>query len=420
MPESARLIPDCRVSVDGQKLESPDSGRLTSVQVDLDAELFGRCEIVFNDPRMELIGGKKFQSGTAVKVEIGFATRLVRVFEGEVVALEPRFVRDRPPALHVVCQESIHRLALSPRTRALNDVDDHDVATRIAQEHGLSAEAPSGTRTHMLQGNVTDALFLRRLAQKDGNQLRIEGKKLIIGPPSAETEVKVAPGDGLRKIKVAIKSLQQVSELTVHGWDPKTRQEIVGKAAPPPGEAGEGARQHGGERTISFAGHEHAPVDVASAEKMAKGRLARIAEGFITAELEMIGDPRVVPGARVELDKLGAQIDGTWRVDKAVHLFSKRGYVVKAKMARVSRQTSASRAAQKLAEQAQAQDATPREQEAGPRDTVFRAGIQGDAAPETAEAGVSAELPAEQADAGVSGEPSVEQSDARISAEATK
>ena len=113
--------------------------------------------LVFNDPQQKLINGMDFESGTAIKVEIGFASKLQKVFEGEVVALEPQFRRDSPPSLRVVCQESLHRLALSQMTRAFNDVDDKEIANKIAQEHGLSADAPAGTKEHILQGNVTDA-----------------------------------------------------------------------------------------------------------------------------------------------------------------------------------------------------------------------------------------------------------------------
>src|SRR5205823_2655676 len=106
--------------------------------------------------------------------------KMSQVFEGEVVALEPQFRRDLPPSLRVVCQECIHRLALQTQTRALNEVDDKEIANKIAQEHGLTADAPSGSKEHVLQGNVSDAVFLRRVAQKHGNHLRIDGKKLII------------------------------------------------------------------------------------------------------------------------------------------------------------------------------------------------------------------------------------------------
>jgi len=117
-PSLVRLIPDCRVSVDGKKLDIGKDAALTRVDVDLDLDLFGQCVLTFNDPKLVLINGKDFASGTAVKVELGFHTKLQEVFEGEVVALEPIFRRDTPPLLKVVCQESLHRLALSPMTRS--------------------------------------------------------------------------------------------------------------------------------------------------------------------------------------------------------------------------------------------------------------------------------------------------------------
>src|SRR5438445_480435 len=90
-------------------------------------DLFSQCLLVFNDPKLTLINGQDFKAGVPVKVEIGFASKMSKVFEGEVVALEPQFRRDLPPALRVICQESIHRLALQTRTRALNQVHDREI-----------------------------------------------------------------------------------------------------------------------------------------------------------------------------------------------------------------------------------------------------------------------------------------------------
>jgi phage protein D len=331
-----RLIPDCRISVAGKKLDTAKDAALTRVDVDLDGDLFGQCVLTFNDPKMVLINGKDFKSGTAIKVEIGFHTKLKKVFEGEVVALEPVFRRDSPPSLKVVCQESLHRLALCQMTRAFNDVDDKEIATRIAREHGLTAQAPAGTKEHILQGNITDAAFLRRLAAKAGNTLRIEGKKLIIGPPAKGADVQVNPGDGLRKIKVQVKANTQVGEVSVHGWDAKAKKEIVFKAKPQ-GATQDGAKKHGQGSTLSIAGHAVIPADTASAEKMAKGRLRKIAEGFIQAQGDMVGNPGVLPGAVLNLDKMGAQIDGQYRVEHAVHAFSKHGYLVNFKAVKIGK-----------------------------------------------------------------------------------
>jgi phage protein D len=337
MPDDLqRLVPDCRVSVGGNPLTLEKDAALTRVIVDLDVDLFGQCVLEFNDPRLALINGEDFAAGTPVKVELGFGAQKGKVFEGEVVALEPLFRRDLSPSLRVVCQESLHRLALASMTRSFQDVDDKQIVSQIAQEHGLSGDAPAGTATHVLQSNLSDAAFLRRIAQKHGNHLRISGKQLIIGPPPRGGQISVGPDSGVSRMKVRIKSSSQVSEISVHGWDPLQKREIVGKARAQ-GETGEGSRSHGGGAVLSFAGHEHAPVDAVTAEAMAKGRMRKIAEGFVTAQVEMLGHPQVAPGAELKFEKLGPPADGTWRVEQAEHSFSKHGYFVKFRAVRIAR-----------------------------------------------------------------------------------
>ena len=329
MPNSdaQRLIPDCRVSIAGKKLDLVKDARLTRVAVDLAVDLFGQCALTFNDPKLLLINGKDFDPGVAVKVEIGFGANLTKVFEGEVVALEPQFRRDLPASLRVVCQEAIHRLALRSSTRALLQVDGKEVARKIAQEHGLTAEAPSGSKEHVLQANVTDSTLLRRLAGTSGNHLRIEGKKLVIGPPPRGAAITIGPSDGLKKMKVRFKAGAQISEVSVHGWDPDAKRDIVAKVKAQ-GATGEGSKQHGGNATLSFATDEHMPADVATAQAMAEGRMRKLAEAFVTAQVEMIGKAEVQPGAEITFEKMGDKLDGKYRVEKAHHDFGKHGYWV--------------------------------------------------------------------------------------------
>ena len=348
--DAHRLVPDCRVSAGGKKLDPDKDARLTRVEVDLAVDLFGQCALVFNDPKLALINGKDFEPGVPVKVEMGFGSKLADVFEGEVVALEPQFRRDLPPSLRVVCQESIHRLALRTTTRALLQVDGKEVAKKVAQEHGLTADAPAGSKEHVLQPNVSDSTLLRRLAANSGNHLRIEGKKLVIGPPPKGPAITVGPDDGLKKMKVRFKAAAQIAEVSMHGWDPKAKRDIVGKAKGE-GETGEGSKQHGGNATLSFATDEHMPTDMATAEAMAKGRMRKLAEAFVTAHVEMIGNNAVLPGAELTFEKIGEKLDGKYRVEKAHHEFSKRGYWVDFEAVRLQKKSAAQKQQAQAAKQ---------------------------------------------------------------------
>src|SRR5438128_1151443 len=167
----------------------------------------------------------------------------------------------------------------------------------------------------------------------------------------AGAQITVGPGDGRKKMRVRIKAAGQIGEVTIHGWDPKEKREIVGKAKGE-GETGEGSKKHGGSATLAFAGDEHIPADVATAEAMAKGRMRKLAEGFVTAQVEMIGNAGVQPGTLLTFDKMGEKLDGKYRVEKARHEFGKHGYLVKFDAVRVSKKKPAPAQATPPAQQA--------------------------------------------------------------------
>ena len=326
MPAEKRT-PVCKVSVAGSPLETADQAMLVRAQVDLDTELIAQGTLLFLDPEMKLINGNTFESGKQIELKMGYDAKAQAVFSGEVVRLEPQFRREEPVALKVVCQDSMHRLAMSPMTRSFNDSDVSDVMNAIAQEHGLSVEAPTGTKQHIMQNNVTDAEFLKRFASKLGLQLKLDGTKLKMGDPPSSSAIPLTLGDGVKKLKVKKKGASQVSDVSVHGYDSKTKQEIVGKAQPS-GATGDGAKKYG-KGTLSAADGSLLPPDQATADKMAKGLMNKVAEGFATLEADLIGDCRFTPGATVEIDKLGQGTDGNYRIDRATHLFNKHGYYVK-------------------------------------------------------------------------------------------
>ena len=167
--------------------------------------------------------------------------------------------------------------------------------------------------------------------------------------------ITVSPGAGLKKMRVRFKAGSQVSEISIHGWDPKTKKEIVGKAKAQ-GVIGEGSKQHGS-GTLSFAAHEHMPTDTATAEAMAKGRMRKIAEGFVNAQVEMIGNAGLLPGAEVTFDKMGEKLDGQYRVEKAHHEFSKHGYFTRFNAVRIAKKQPPKGAAAAKKQAAQAQPA---------------------------------------------------------------
>lgn len=335
-----RLVPDRRLSLDGEVVPVEIAAKITRVTCDLHEDVFNECRIVFTDPDLALINGKKLVAGVGVFLELGYVGKLKAVFDGEIVSVEPRFVRDQPPSVVVRALERLHRLALAPNTRSFTEVDASEIVGIIAKEHGLSGEGPSGSKGHLLQPNISDFSLLRKIAARTGNRVSLSGKKLVIGPPPSLGEIECLPGSGLKRLKVRLRTTEQVPKVIVRGWDQKDKKEIVGQATPA-GEAGDGAKDAKSFERTEFYIEGVLVGDTAEAEKIAKATIARIAERYATADGEILGNPDVIPGKLVNFDKFGELLDGKYRVTGAKHEFDKRGYRVGFTATRVAKKQSA-------------------------------------------------------------------------------
>lgn len=335
-----KLVPDRRLSLDGQVVAPEIQARVSKITVDMSEDLFNQCTILVTDPDMTLINGKELTAGVGVFIELGYVGKLLPVFEGEIVSVEPRFVRDKPPGVVIRALERLHRLALSPNTRSFQEADAAQVVKTIAQENGLSGEAPSGSKGHLLQPNITDFQVLRKIASRTGTRITVDGKKLTLGPPPSLGELELLPDSGLKRLKVKLRSTEQVSKVVVRGWDPRQKKEIVGQATPK-GELKDGATEAKPFDRGDYFIEGSLVQDMAEAEAIARATVTRIAERFATAEGEIAGAADLLPGKILSFDKWGEMLDGKYRVVEAQHEFDKRGYRVKFKACRVAKKKSA-------------------------------------------------------------------------------
>jgi len=340
MENLEKLVPDRRLFIEGRLAPVELTSSISRIVVEMAEELLNQCFILFTDPDQKIINGKDFGPGIAISVELGYIGKLKPVFDGEVVSIEPRFARDKPPAVVVRAYERLHRLALAPKTRSYINADVKAVAQKVAQAHGLGVEAPGGSKDHILQPNITDLELLRKIASRTGNKLYIDRKKLVIGPPPRMGELELVPGEGLKRVKVRLKSTEQVPKVIVRGWDQKAKKEVVGQATPS-GEAAAGDKAAKPFARKDFVVEGVQLADTKDAELVAKATVAKVAERYVEATGEILGMPTVMPGAVLSLDKLGDLLDGKYRVTEARHEFDKRGYRIFFTSTRVATKKSA-------------------------------------------------------------------------------
>ena len=136
-----RLVPSFTVYLDGARLAQDVEKAIASVDVQDGIDVISMAAILLDDPQGSLANGQKFKAGAGINISSGFASHRETTFEGEVVTVEPRFEKDRPPALLVRCYSRIHRMGRGTKTRTFKDMKDSQLASKIAQDYGMSADA---------------------------------------------------------------------------------------------------------------------------------------------------------------------------------------------------------------------------------------------------------------------------------------
>jgi phage protein D len=322
------------IKVNGSPIAVTIMNNLISAEVESSLHLPAMATLKFHDVTLSLTDGSTFALGTALIVEMGHSmSALAEVFNGEVVALEPVFDEGFSAILTVRAYDKLHRLNRATKTRALLNVSDSDVVSRICQEAGLTAQVQSTTPVHPVvwQDNQTDLAFLHVLARRNGFLVSCAGSAVSFKPPaSLSSGVTAIWGENLRQFEPRLTPVQQVNSVTVKGWDIKQGQAIVGTASSATNDHQTGISNTGGAAAQqAFSGTaEHVEPFVgvgvqAYAQKIAQAMLNDINSQYVQAEGRMMGDGRLTAGKQFTVQKVGTRFSGTYRATVVIHTYRK-------------------------------------------------------------------------------------------------
>src|SRR6266403_1612860 len=198
-----------------------------------------------------------------------------------------------------------HRLMRTKRTKTYANASPLDCARQIASQYGLSAKTRAGSpepvKMFRFQANQTDWEFLRSLADLEGYMFWVEGSELHFERPelSDSSDAEFSFGNDLKAFLPVANFRKPSISVEVGAWD------VSGKAELSLVESQVGTQEH--------------------ADTVAKAALTRRAMEFITAEVEVQGNPTVKPGAMVTLKKVGTY-SGHYLVTEANHFYDAAGY----------------------------------------------------------------------------------------------
>jgi phage protein D/phage baseplate assembly protein gpV len=321
------------VKVNGTALAESVRNALVAVEVESSIYLPDMFSMTLVDDKdLTLTNGTTFALGAAVVISFGDATNaLVEVFNGEITAVEPEFAADAKVRLTIRGYDKRHRLNRGTKTKAYLNMKASDIANQIAGAAGLTASVTATTVVypHIIQHNQTDLAFLRQLAYTYGFEVTVRGSNLYFGPQSGSRgTVTLQWLKELRSFRPRLSLAQQVNEVKVKGWDPKTKLAILGTATtstahPSVGTGGSGGAlaQTAFSSTASQVVVRRPVISQSEATKLAQAILDEINAGSLEADGVAIGNPNLLAGKKVTLQKLGSKFSGSYLITSARHTY---------------------------------------------------------------------------------------------------
>jgi phage protein D len=336
------VAPDFRVDIDGTSLQAEVSRHILDISVDQEPGTLDHFSLTLANPYPAMRwthtrDADLFQAGNAVTIHMGYVDQLQPLFTGEITRISPDFPESGTPTISVEGYSYLHRLKGETTTRTFQDVTDKQIAEIIARDLGLTLEAEdTGTKhPYIIQYNQTNLAFLLERAQKIRFEMLVDGQTLIFRKANndASKVYTLHWGSTLKSFSVTMNTLEPRSDVQVRGYDPMTKQEIIGRAGRGAENSSMGGTRTGAEVTAAALeqNRQTVCVDMPVASQQEADQLAQAIYNehlldFITGTGSAIGLPQLRAGTVLELTGLGPRFSGLYYLSQTTHSLNDSGY----------------------------------------------------------------------------------------------
>jgi len=366
------LAPEFNLRLAGEPAPTALRGSVSALRWETAFEGADRVELTIANHDLRWLDHAALRLHTPLELTIGYAPQpLERVFGGTIVSHSAAFPNGSAPTLVVAAQDARGRLQTGTRSRGFavdipmvgqEPIPDIAVASHVSADNGLvPIFEPVGAALSVLLGGVdvigaivdadgaqravrrqdaeTDHEFLKRIALENGWELLIDhhgplgGSQLRFFSPLDHLAANVVLGWGqsLLDFSPHISTIGDLVSITVPVWVSRLKQQLVVTVRwnwddasldieVRPGEAEPEVRGATGKILISE------PATAFTAPRKILAHLLPRLHERQTATATTIGDPRIVPGAVVQVEGVGEQFGGLYRITSATHSLDGSGY----------------------------------------------------------------------------------------------
>ena len=285
------------------------------------------------------IGSKysgKIKPGTQVTVKMKMeGEEDDDLFTGKVTGINPVWDVKRAVGIKIWAMNDLHKLARERKTRTYVKRTVKDIVNTIAGEHGLSAnfgkEPPTLQYDHLHQHNVTDLSYVRWLAARTGREVLVEKSTLYFRKPEKQgSEVMTldfteeGKDSNVDYLSLMLSVANQVKKVTVRGWDPDKKKEIVGEAenSPELGGSGGGGSFNDAPQLQFF----DIPVrNKEEADLVAKSIMEERQMSYVMGQGTSRGNAKLRPGVLIKVKTTDSAFDGKYQVSSVRHSYAHSG-----------------------------------------------------------------------------------------------
>ncbi len=333
-------IPSFRVLVDGVDVVKKNLVDILSVSFEDALDVSHRFSVTFNDERLpssqyKVLDSGLFDPGKLVEIQMGYLDKRTSMILGEITSLKPTFPSDVTLQTEASGYDLFFQLTRARNSKTWISKRDSEVVEDIIKNGNLKQKlTPHIQSTNVVidavtQNGETDYAFIKKLAERNFFEFSINQRDVYFGPPQRNTSsvITLEYGKSLLSFSPELNTANQVSEVTVKGWDPDTKQEITGKASlQTSGGLSGGQTMANLYGTVEQTITDQPVCSQQQADILAQALFNKLSVGLVQGTAECIGLPEIRAGTCVLLQGLGKKFSQKYFVEKSTHTVDQSGY----------------------------------------------------------------------------------------------
>jgi uncharacterized protein involved in type VI secretion and phage assembly len=260
------------------------------------------------------------------------------VFDGIVVSTGVELGTGTTQTLVVEAFDKLYKLGRETVAETHLQKKPADVIQQLASQAGLQADISGSLknadpRVAAFQFGTAYS-YIDRMVRDDGSEWFVTGPKLYVRPraDAADGPVTLTVGKNLLEFSARFSGVDHVDKVTVTGWDVKKKSAIVGEAASTGKMAGSNeALTSNAAKKAGIGGTKALTIprpvaDQAEAQRLATGIVRRRESDMLRARGRIIPDDGVVPGAKLAIEGMVGDWDGTYYCTEVEHVWGRSSF----------------------------------------------------------------------------------------------